>query len=122
MGVPHLNLQLLFGEYVMAGEISILPSVVATFMTVLVSLAVADTGRRGYRGFFERVHKKGQPACKNNQRRDRHFKRYSFDSLRAVRHGDVRCVVRRKNVRAGRKLYYSGYAFAGRGAVDRGEP
>ncbi|MFR5062953.1 MAG: phosphate ABC transporter permease subunit PstC [Christensenellales bacterium] len=41
MGVPHLNWQLLFGEYVIAGEISILPSIAATFMTVLVSLAVA---------------------------------------------------------------------------------
>ena len=41
MGIPHLNLQLLFGKYELAGEISILPSIVATLLTVLISLIIA---------------------------------------------------------------------------------
>lgn len=41
MGIPHLNLHLLFGKYELAGEISILPSIVATLLTVLISLIIA---------------------------------------------------------------------------------
>ena len=40
-GVPHLTGQLLFGAYEIGGEISILPSIVATFMTVFLSLIIA---------------------------------------------------------------------------------
>ncbi len=40
-GVPHLTKQLLFGSYVIGGATSILPSIVTTFMTVVISLIVA---------------------------------------------------------------------------------
>lgn len=40
-GIPHLNAQLLFGKYEMGGAISIFPSIVATFMTVVLSLLLA---------------------------------------------------------------------------------
>ncbi len=40
-GVPHLSVQLLFGKYEMAGAISILPSIAATLMTVILSLVIA---------------------------------------------------------------------------------
>lgn len=41
MGIPHLSVDLLFGEYVLSGSVSILPSIVATFITVAISLVVA---------------------------------------------------------------------------------
>lgn len=41
MGLPHLSGQLLFGAYEYGGEISILPSVAATLMTVGISLVIA---------------------------------------------------------------------------------
>lgn len=41
MGLPHITGQLLFGSYDYGGEISILPSIVATLMTVAVSLVIA---------------------------------------------------------------------------------
>lgn len=40
-GVPHLSGQLLFGEYKIAEKISIFPSIVATFITVGISLIIA---------------------------------------------------------------------------------
>ena len=40
-GIPHLSAQLLFGKYEMAGAISIFPSIVATLMTIVLSLIVA---------------------------------------------------------------------------------
>lgn len=41
MGIPHLTPTLLFGKYELAGQISILPSIAATFMTVGISLILA---------------------------------------------------------------------------------
>lgn len=41
MGIPHLTPALLFGKYELAGQISILPSITATFMTVGISLILA---------------------------------------------------------------------------------
>ena len=41
MGIPHLTPALLFGQYELAGQISILPSIAATFMTVGISLILA---------------------------------------------------------------------------------
>ena len=40
-GIPHLSTQLLFGKYEMAGAISIFPSIVATLMTIVLSLIIA---------------------------------------------------------------------------------
>ena len=40
-GLPHISTQLLFGAYEYGGEISILPSVAATLMTVGISLVIA---------------------------------------------------------------------------------
>ena len=40
-GVPHLTSRLLFGEYVIGGAASILPSVVCTLLTVAISLLIA---------------------------------------------------------------------------------
>lgn len=40
-GIPHLSWGLLFGKYELAGAISIFPSIVTTFLTVLISLLVA---------------------------------------------------------------------------------
>lgn len=41
MGLPHITGQLLFGEFEYGGEISILPSIVATLMTILLSIVIA---------------------------------------------------------------------------------
>ena len=41
MGVPHLSAQLLFGPYTLTGPVTILPSIVATLMVVLVSIVIA---------------------------------------------------------------------------------
>ncbi len=40
-GIPHVSLNFLFGKYEMAGDISIFPSIVTTFMTVVISLIIA---------------------------------------------------------------------------------
>lgn len=40
-GIPHLSTQLLFGKYEMAGAISVFPSIVATLMTIVLSLIIA---------------------------------------------------------------------------------
>lgn len=40
-GLPHITGQLLFGEFSFGGEVTILPAIVATLMTVVVSLIIA---------------------------------------------------------------------------------
>ena len=63
-GLPHLSFQLLFGEYVVAGAISILPSIAATFMTIVISLLLAIPIGVATAVYLNEYTKKGSRAVK----------------------------------------------------------
>ncbi len=62
-GIPHLSAQLLFGKYSVR-NVSILPSVVATLLTVLISLIVAAPIGVFTAVFLNEYTKKGSKAVK----------------------------------------------------------